>query len=97
EGASTCKAQMIIRDGDRMNAVLAATGYNVSLLLRWRGPLVPRRETFFPSQLTNPINQAPQHRIALAGVLTKRFGRWFAALAQLGLQRRDDEVLLAFL
>ena len=26
---------MISRDGDRINAVLAAAGYNFSLLLRW--------------------------------------------------------------
>ena len=32
------------RDGDRINAVLAAAGYNFSLLLRW---VVWRSETFF--------------------------------------------------
>lgn len=28
------------RDGDRINAVLAAAGYNFSLLLRWLGGLL---------------------------------------------------------
>jgi transposase, IS5 family len=28
------------RDGDRINAVLAAAGYNFSLLLRWFGRLL---------------------------------------------------------
>jgi IS5 family transposase len=32
------------RDGDHINAVLAAAGYNFSLLLRW---VVWRSETFF--------------------------------------------------
>ena len=32
------------RDGDRINDVLAAAGYNFSLLLRW---VVWRSETFF--------------------------------------------------
>jgi hypothetical protein len=33
------------RDGDRVNAVLAAAGYNFGLLLRWleRGPATGRR------------------------------------------------------
>jgi IS5 family transposase len=45
------------RDGDRINAVLAAAGYNFSLLLRWL-------ETLLRALITMLVNSDPQTQIA---------------------------------
>ncbi len=45
------------RDGDRINAVLAAAGYNFSLLLRWL-------ETLLRALITMLVNSDPRTQIA---------------------------------
>ena len=44
------------RDGDRINAVLAAAGYNFSLLLRWLARLLCALiRALFPAALAVPV------------------------------------------
>jgi len=45
------------RDGDRINAVLAAAGYNFSLLLQWL-------ETLLRALITMLVNSDPRTQIA---------------------------------
>ena len=56
------------RDGDRINAVLAAAGYNFSLLLRWFEPVFTRTVA---DPLPRPLG-APSHP-------TRRFETFFTA------------------
>src|SRR5262245_7785308 len=59
------------RDGDRINAVLAAAGYNFILLLRWRNTLSSGMLTtrflfpkFFPKNLAKKLGRVLQPEIS---------------------------------
>src|SRR5215831_2259138 len=68
------------RDGDRINAVLAAAGYNFILLLRWRNTLSSGMLTtrflfpkFFPKKFGQKIGAGPQWRISGTARVRVRF------------------------
>jgi IS5 family transposase len=48
------------REGDRINAVLAAAGYNFSLLLRWLQDFLPVLLLIFRRRLAPPRAAAPR-------------------------------------